>query len=228
MTAISVPIWLTAVNAAPGSRPSKNSCPTTSRWAPLEETEGTISPWTILRMIASSQLMRHRVPARTTPVAGCQDYRSSTGEGTPHTWFLDGQEWHSARRHTTSTFRSATGPREEFYSGLFGWQIAAPPGFETIRWQAPLRSRRGLRQHGFTQPRSMSRSTRSTTLEKVAASGRVVMAKPPISDTSWWATFGTTATRSGCTKASPTSATDLCGGYATGHPPGPHLRGVRG
>lgn len=84
---------------------------------------------------------------------------------------------------------------KEFYSGLFGWQIAAPPGFEDYpMWQAPNEiSGGGLapRSDGFTQPRSyVEVDSIDETLEKVAASGgRVVMAKSPISDTSWWATF---------------------------------------
>ena len=47
---------------------------------------------------------------------------------------------------------------KEFYSTLFGWQIAEPPGFEGYpMWQAPNQiSGGGLapRDDGFTQPRS--------------------------------------------------------------------------
>ncbi len=80
-----------------------------------------------------------------------------------------------------------------FYSGLFGWQIAAPPGFEDYpMWQAPNQiSGGGLapRSEGFTQPRSYVEvdSIEDTLAAAVAAGGSVVMDKSPITDTSWWA-----------------------------------------
>lgn len=83
----------------------------------------------------------------------------------------------------------------EFYSGLFGWQIAEPPGFEGYpMWQAPNKiSGGGLapRSEGFTQPRSyVEVDSIEDTLAKVSAGGgTVVMEKQPISDTSWWAIF---------------------------------------
>ena len=83
----------------------------------------------------------------------------------------------------------------EFYSGLFGWQIAAPPGFEDYpMWQAPNKiSGGGLapRSEEFTQPRSyVEVDSIDETLAKVEASGgTVVVPKSPISETSWWAFF---------------------------------------
>lgn len=84
---------------------------------------------------------------------------------------------------------------QEFYSGLFGWQIAEPPGFEGYpMWQAPNKiSGGGLapRGEGFTQPRSyVEVDSIEETLEKVKSTGgQVVMDKSPISETSWWAIF---------------------------------------
>ena len=84
---------------------------------------------------------------------------------------------------------------QNFYSGLFGWQIAEMPGFEGYpMWQAPNKiSGGGLapRSEGFTQPRSyVEVDSIDDTLAKAEASGgRVLMAKAPISDTSWWAIF---------------------------------------
>lgn len=84
---------------------------------------------------------------------------------------------------------------KEFYSGLFGWQIQAPPGFEDYpMWQAPNQiSGGGLapRGDGFTQPRSyVEVDSIDDTLAKVESSGgKTIMAKSPISETSWWATF---------------------------------------
>ena len=84
---------------------------------------------------------------------------------------------------------------QNFYSGLFGWQIAAPPGFEGYpMWQAPNKISGGgfaPRSDGFTQPRSyVEVDSIEETLAKVTESGgAVVMDKQPISDTSWWAIF---------------------------------------
>lgn len=83
----------------------------------------------------------------------------------------------------------------EFYSNLFGWQIAEIPGYEGYpMWQAPNKiSGGGLapRDGEFTQPRSyVEVDSIDDTLAKVNASGgETVMEKSPISETSWWATF---------------------------------------
>ena len=82
-----------------------------------------------------------------------------------------------------------------FYSTLFGWQIAAPPGFEDYpMWQAPNQiSGGGLapRSEDFSQPRSyVEVDSIDETLELVQANGgTVVMPRSPISPTSWWAIF---------------------------------------
>ncbi len=84
----------------------------------------------------------------------------------------------------------------EFYSGLFGWQIAEVPGFEGYpMWQAPNKiSGGGLapRSGDFSQPRSYVEvdSIDDTLIAAVAAGGSVLMAKEPISETSWWAAIG--------------------------------------
>lgn len=81
----------------------------------------------------------------------------------------------------------------EFYSGLFGWQIAERPGFEGYpMWQAPNRiSGGGLapRDEEFSQPRSYVEvdSIDDTLAAAVAAGGVIVTGKAQISDTSWWA-----------------------------------------
>ena len=83
-----------------------------------------------------------------------------------------------------------------FYSELFGWQIAEPPGFEGYpMWQAPNKiSGGGLapRSDDFTQPRSyVEVDSIDDALEKaVAGGGTVLMGKSPISATSWWAVVG--------------------------------------
>lgn len=90
---------------------------------------------------------------------------------------------------------SDSGRATAFYSALFGWQIAAPPGFEDYpMWQAPNQiSGGGLapRGDGFTQPRSYVEvdSIEDTLVAVAANGGSVLMGKSPISDTSWWATF---------------------------------------
>lgn len=84
---------------------------------------------------------------------------------------------------------------QDFYSGLFGWQISAPPGFEDYpMWQAPNKiSGGGLapRDESFTQPRSyVEVDSIDETLAKVTESGgTVVLEKTPISETSWFAFF---------------------------------------
>lgn len=81
----------------------------------------------------------------------------------------------------------------QFYSSLFGWQIAESPGFEGYpMWQAPNRiSGGGLapRSEGFTQPRSYVEvdSIDETLRAAVAAGGKVTMEKQEITPTSWWA-----------------------------------------
>ena len=81
----------------------------------------------------------------------------------------------------------------EFYSGLFGWQIAEVPGFEGYpMWQAPNKiSGGGLapRSDGFTHPRSyVEVDSIDDALAKAEQSGaRTLMGKQPISATSWWA-----------------------------------------
>jgi predicted enzyme related to lactoylglutathione lyase len=83
----------------------------------------------------------------------------------------------------------------EFYSRVFGWRISEPPGFEGYpMWQAPNGiSGGGLapRSEDFTQPRSTVEvdSIDDTLATAVASGARVVMAKSPISETSWWAIF---------------------------------------
>jgi predicted enzyme related to lactoylglutathione lyase len=80
-----------------------------------------------------------------------------------------------------------------FYSGLFGWQIQAPPGFEDYpMWRAPNQiSGGGLapRDGGFDQPRSyVEVDSIDDTLAKVTdLGGTVLMEKREISPTSWWA-----------------------------------------
>jgi uncharacterized protein len=82
-----------------------------------------------------------------------------------------------------------------FYSTLFGWQIAAPPGFEGYpMWQAPNQiSGGGLadRAEGFSQPLSyVEVDSIDDTLALAAEHGATVRtAKSPISETSWWASF---------------------------------------
>lgn len=90
---------------------------------------------------------------------------------------------------------SDTAKATEFYSGLFGWEIRDLPGYEGYpMWQAPNKiSGGGLerRREGFTQPRSyVEVDSIDDALAKVeAGGGTVVMAKAPISDTSWYAFF---------------------------------------
>ncbi|RXR27935.1 VOC family protein [Oerskovia turbata] len=82
-----------------------------------------------------------------------------------------------------------------FYSGLFGWDIAEAPGFEGYpMWQAPNQiSGGGLapREEGFTSPRSyVEVDSIDDTLAQVGSlGGKVLLAKTPISPTSWWAVF---------------------------------------
>lgn len=81
----------------------------------------------------------------------------------------------------------------QFYSDLFGWQIAEVPGYEGYpMWQAPNQiSGGGLapRSEGFDQPRSYVEvdSIDEALAKAVANGGAVAMEKSPISPTSWWA-----------------------------------------
>ncbi len=88
---------------------------------------------------------------------------------------------------------SDLGAATTFYSTLFGWQIAEPPGFEGYpMWQAPNHiSGGGLapRSDGFTQPRSYVEvdSIDETIAAATGAGGTVALEKTQISPTSWWA-----------------------------------------
>lgn len=81
----------------------------------------------------------------------------------------------------------------EFYSALFGWDIAEMPGFEGYpMWRSPNQlSGGGLapRSEGFTQPRSYVEvdSIDETVAAATAQGATVLMAKGPVTDTSWWA-----------------------------------------
>jgi predicted enzyme related to lactoylglutathione lyase len=87
------------------------------------------------------------------------------------------------------------GRAKQFYSGLFGWQISAPPGYEDYpMWRAPngisgggITSKAG----GLTSPRSyVEVDSIDDTLAKVTElGGTVVVPKSPISETSWFAAF---------------------------------------
>lgn len=82
-----------------------------------------------------------------------------------------------------------------FYSDLFGWQIQSPPGFDDYpMWMAPNQISGGglvARTDDFTQPRSFVEvdSIDDVLARAVEQGARVVMAKQPISETSWWAIF---------------------------------------
>lgn len=81
----------------------------------------------------------------------------------------------------------------DFYSRLFGWKIAEPPGFEGYpMWQAPNGiSGGGLapRDEGFSQPRSYVEvdSIDETIARAKEAGATVLMDKQPITDASAWA-----------------------------------------
>lgn len=81
----------------------------------------------------------------------------------------------------------------QFYSGLFGWQIAEVPGFEGYpMWQAPNGiSGGGLapRDDSFTQPRSYVEvdSIDDTIAAAKDVGATVAMEKQPITETSAWA-----------------------------------------
>ncbi|MFE5408892.1 VOC family protein [Microbacterium sp. NPDC056569] len=81
----------------------------------------------------------------------------------------------------------------EFYSGLFGWQIAEVPGFEGYpMWRAPngiSGGGLGLREEGFTNTRSYVEvdSIDDTVAKANASGGSLVREKAEITPTSWWA-----------------------------------------
>lgn len=85
-----------------------------------------------------------------------------------------------------------------FYASVLGWQIAEMPGFEGYpMWQAPNKVSGG----GFTQRDEGLQTIRNyvevdsidDVLVKVTDSGgSVVMAKAPISETSWYAVISDT------------------------------------
>jgi len=81
----------------------------------------------------------------------------------------------------------------EFYSRLFGWQIADVPGFEGYpMWQAPNKISGGAlaqRSEGFTQPRSYVEvdSIDEVIATARASGGSVAVEKSEITPTSWWA-----------------------------------------
>ena len=85
------------------------------------------------------------------------------------------------------------GKATQFYSTLFGWQIAEVPGYEGYpMWQAPNQISGGglvARENGFTQPRSYvevdSIDEAITTAKDAGAT--VISEKSEISPTSWWA-----------------------------------------
>lgn len=87
------------------------------------------------------------------------------------------------------------GRAADFYSRLFGWEIAEVPGYEGYpMWQAPNKISGGglaLREEGFTTPRSYVEvdSIDDAIAVAVGAGGRVAREKQPISPTSWWASI---------------------------------------
>ncbi|YAL83863.1 VOC family protein [Dermacoccaceae bacterium W4C1] len=81
-----------------------------------------------------------------------------------------------------------------FYADLFGWQISAPPGFETYpMWQAPNKiSGGGLvgRDEAPAVRSYVEVDSIEETLAKVTAGGgTVVVPRSEISPTSWYAVF---------------------------------------
>lgn len=82
-----------------------------------------------------------------------------------------------------------------FYSTVFGWQIAEPPGYEGYpMWQAPNQiSGGGLVQRSESQPVPLSYVEVDSIDDILAAieanGGSTVVGKSPISETSWYAVF---------------------------------------
>ena len=84
---------------------------------------------------------------------------------------------------------------QTFYSALFGWQFAEYPGYEGYpMWQAPNKvSGGGIAKRDAALPRPRS-YVEVDSIDDVLAraeelGGKVVTAKSPISETSWWAVF---------------------------------------
>ncbi len=83
----------------------------------------------------------------------------------------------------------------QFYGGLFGWQIAAPEGYEDYpMWSAPNKISGGglvARDGSFTQPVGYVEvdSIDDVLAKVVAGGGSVLRGKAPISETSAWAVF---------------------------------------
>ena len=90
---------------------------------------------------------------------------------------------------------SDLGQAQEFYSDLFGWNIAEIPGFEGYpMWQAPNQiSGGGLapREEGFTQPRSyVEVDSIDDVLARAESKGATVtLPRTAIDATSWFAAF---------------------------------------
>jgi len=82
-----------------------------------------------------------------------------------------------------------------FYGAVFGWEISEAPGYEGYpMWRAPNQISGGAltpRTADFVQPRSVVEvDSIEEALAKVESlGGRVLMAKTPISETSWWGLF---------------------------------------
>jgi predicted enzyme related to lactoylglutathione lyase len=82
---------------------------------------------------------------------------------------------------------------KDFYSTLFGWQIAAPPGYDDYpMWQAPNKiSGGGLTTRGDDAQQPLSYVEVDSIDETLAAAEKagasVKLGKQPISPTSWWA-----------------------------------------
>ncbi|HWK91633.1 MAG TPA: VOC family protein [Luteimicrobium sp.] len=87
---------------------------------------------------------------------------------------------------------------KEFYQGLFGWEIASPPGFEDYpMWRAPNQISGGAltqRSEGFTQPRSYVEvdSIDDVLARATELGATVVQEKAEITPTSWWAAVADT------------------------------------
>ncbi|MCC2594109.1 VOC family protein [Tessaracoccus sp. OS52] len=82
---------------------------------------------------------------------------------------------------------------KSFYSDLFGWKIEDYPGYDNYpMWRNPNEVSGGAltpREDGFTQPRVVVEvdSIENSLARAEAAGGKVVLAKTPIDETSWWA-----------------------------------------
>lgn len=82
-----------------------------------------------------------------------------------------------------------------FYGAVFGWAIAAPPGFEGYpMWSAPNKISGGgfgARDEGLQQPRSyVEVDSIDDTLARITElGGSVLVPKSEITENSWWAAF---------------------------------------